>query len=114
VLQNGEVREQLNQTKSRHQDIILHVHDALRRYASHGEAPTAEDCVKCFFKTKPPTAKIMAGYILIANNVSTHVLKKMVALPFEVPAWFFKCLAAEFLKLSGMWELAVYPPTPLF
>ena len=103
VLHNGEVREQLDQTKSRHQDVVMILQDQMRKHVGLASASTApENLVKRMFsKNRLPTRGMIKGYITFASFASPDILKQMVDFSFEVPAWFFRDLAVEFLKLSG-------------
>ena len=103
MLHNDEVRGQLDQTKSRHQDVVMLLQDNLRRYVGLVSPAVAENFVKRMFtKKRLPGQNTIRGYTAIASYASPEILQLMVRLPFEVPGWFWRVQYSEFLKLSGI------------
>ena len=103
MLHNDEVRGQLDQTKSRHQDVAMLLQDKLRRYVGLATLTVAENFLRRMFtKKRLPGRDMVRGYTTIASSVSPEILHLMVRLPFEVPGWFWRVQYSEFLKLSGI------------
>jgi hypothetical protein len=99
--QNGEVREQLDQTKARNQDAILILQYQMKRDVGLTEE-ALENVVKSMYaKSRVPGNKIIKGFIMFAKSAAREWLERMVDFPFEVPSWFFRELVPVFFKLSG-------------
>ena len=99
---NDEVREQLNQTKGRNQDVILVLQDQMKRDVGLTKEALEHLVRSMYSKSRVPGNKVIKGFILCAVSVTRELLERMVDFPFEVPSWFFRELPVVFLKLSGV------------
>jgi hypothetical protein len=98
---NDEVREQLDQTKGRTQDVILILQYQMKRDVGLTEGALENLVKRMYSKTRVPGVKIIKGLIVFARSAAPESLERMVDFPFEVPFWFFRELVYIFLKLSG-------------
>ena len=103
LLHNDEVREELDQTKSRHQDAAKVFQDIMRTQAGSVDAAGGEALVKRMFSPQRVLARnLISGIINFAKNATSEILDLMISFPFEVPAFFFKKCVADFCRLSGL------------
>ena len=106
------IREELDDSKPRLQDVVLILQDDVALETACSNGPTQLEletrALQMLSPTRPPNKHLLDGILNAVANLPAALLKRMVQCTYEVPAWFFAKTLPQFLRLSCKYSCLQY------